>query len=174
MPGEESRRSMAIRGRPPRRAETDCRCHAECGRVAPVSQADLGKPCCRRERSPHTPAVGGCRAVPVETKTARRPARSNGDGPAGRSPAPHGRATWSAATSISAVGIADSIITRLAGVRQIGLRPTAAVIRYADSPADTATVAKALAVGYVLFGTIQRNADTYRITFSSCKARTAR
>ena len=63
-----------------------------------------------------------------------------------------------------AVGIADSIITRLAGVRHIGLRPTAAVIRYADSPPDTATVAKALAVGYVLFGTIQRNADTYRIS----------
>ncbi len=63
-----------------------------------------------------------------------------------------------------AVGIADSIITRLAGIRHIGLRPTAAVIRYADSPPDTATVAKALAVGYVLFGTIQRNGDTYRIT----------
>ena len=62
------------------------------------------------------------------------------------------------------VGIADSIITRLAGIRQIGLRPTAAVIGYADTPADTATVAKALAVGHVLFGTIQRNADTYRIT----------
>ena len=31
-------------------------------------------------------------------------------------------------------------------------------------PADTATVAKALGVGHVLFGTIQRNADTYRIT----------
>jgi TolB-like protein len=62
------------------------------------------------------------------------------------------------------IGIADSIITRLAGVRQIGLRPTAAVLRYADQPADPATVAKALAVGHVLVGTIQRNADTYRIT----------
>jgi serine/threonine protein kinase len=62
------------------------------------------------------------------------------------------------------VGIADSIITRLAAVRQIGLRPTAAVLGYAETPADTATVAKALAVGHVLFGTIQRNADTYRIT----------
>jgi serine/threonine protein kinase/TolB-like protein len=61
------------------------------------------------------------------------------------------------------VGIADSIITRLAGVHEIRLRPTAAVIGYADKTADTATVAKALAVGYVLFGTIQRNADTYRI-----------
>ena len=62
------------------------------------------------------------------------------------------------------VGIADSIITRLAAIRQIGLRPTAVVMGYADTPPDTATVAKALAVGHVLFGTIQRNADTYRIT----------
>ena len=62
------------------------------------------------------------------------------------------------------VGIADSIITRLAAIKQIGLRPTAAVIGYADKPADTATVTKALAVGHVLFGTIQRSADTYRIT----------
>ena len=63
-----------------------------------------------------------------------------------------------------AVGIADSIITRLAAVKQIGLRPTAAVLQYADAPADTARAAKALAVGHVLVGTIQRNSDTYRIT----------
>ena len=62
------------------------------------------------------------------------------------------------------VGIADSIITRLAAVRQIGLRPTAAVLAYADPSADTAGAAKALAVGHLLVGTIQRNADTYRIT----------
>ncbi len=62
------------------------------------------------------------------------------------------------------VGIADSIITRLAGLRQVGLRPTAAVLGYADAPADPATVAKALAVDRVLVGTIQRSADTYRIT----------
>ena len=61
------------------------------------------------------------------------------------------------------VGIADSIITRLAGVHEISLRPTAAVIGYAEESADTATVAKALDVQYVLFGTIQRNTDTYRI-----------
>jgi serine/threonine protein kinase/tetratricopeptide (TPR) repeat protein len=62
------------------------------------------------------------------------------------------------------VGIADSIITRLAAVRQIGLRPTAAVLRYADAPEEPGRVAEALAVGHVLVGTIQRNSDTYRIT----------
>jgi TolB-like protein len=62
------------------------------------------------------------------------------------------------------VGIADSIITRLAVVRQIGLRPTAAVLRYADAPEEPARVAEALAVGHVLVGTVQRNSDTYRIT----------
>ena len=75
-----------------------------------------------------------------------------------------GGATGTAGDEYLGIGIADSIITRLAGVRQIGLRPTAAVLRYADAPADPATVAKALSVGHVLVGTIQRNADTYRIT----------
>jgi len=62
------------------------------------------------------------------------------------------------------VGIADSIITRLAAIRQIGLRPTAAVLHYADTPPDTATVASELAVGYVLFGTIQLSGESYRVT----------
>jgi eukaryotic-like serine/threonine-protein kinase len=62
------------------------------------------------------------------------------------------------------VGIADSIITRLAAVRQIGLRPTAAVLRYSDPSVDIAAAAKTLSVDHVLLGTIQRNADTYRIT----------
>jgi TolB-like protein len=64
------------------------------------------------------------------------------------------------------VGIADSIITRLAAVRQIALRPTAAVLRYrySDPSADIAAAAKTLSVDHVLVGTIQRNADTYRIT----------
>jgi non-specific serine/threonine protein kinase len=62
------------------------------------------------------------------------------------------------------VGIADSIITRLAAIRQIGLRPTAAVLHYAETQADTATVARELAVGHVLFGTIRNSGDSYRIT----------
>ena len=63
------------------------------------------------------------------------------------------------------VGIADAIITRLATVRQIGLRPTTAVLSYADAPAGPAQVAKVLAVDHVLVGTIQRTPAAYRVTF---------
>ena len=62
------------------------------------------------------------------------------------------------------VGIADAIITRLATVRQISLRPTAAVLSYADAPAEPAAIASALAVDHVLVGTIQPAADAYRVT----------
>ena len=62
------------------------------------------------------------------------------------------------------VGIADAIITRLAAVRQISLRPTAAVLSYAVTPAEPAQVADALAVDHVLVGTIQPTATAYRVT----------
>lgn len=62
------------------------------------------------------------------------------------------------------VGIADAIITRLATVRQIGLRPTAAVLSYADAPVEPARVADTLAVDHVLVGTIQPTATAYRVT----------
>jgi len=63
------------------------------------------------------------------------------------------------------VAIADSIITRLATVRRIGLRPTTAVLSYANAPADPSQVATALAVDYLLTGTIQYSPSTYRVTF---------
>ena len=62
------------------------------------------------------------------------------------------------------VGVADAIITRLATVRQIGLRPTAAVLSYAAAPVDPARVAEALAVDHVLVGTIQPTDTAYRVT----------
>jgi serine/threonine-protein kinase len=63
------------------------------------------------------------------------------------------------------VAIADAIITRLAVVRQIGLRPTTAVLNYAKAPADPTQVAMALNVNYLLTGTIRRNSSAYRVTF---------
>jgi serine/threonine protein kinase len=62
------------------------------------------------------------------------------------------------------VAIADTIITRLAPVRQIGVRPTGAVLRYVDAPEEPARVATVLAVDHVLGGTVQRNTNTYRVT----------
>ncbi len=69
-----------------------------------------------------------------------------------------------------AVGIADAIITRLTTVRQIGLRPTTAVLSYASTSAEPAKVAEALAVDHVLVGTIQRTAAAYRTTFQLVKS----
>jgi TolB-like protein len=61
------------------------------------------------------------------------------------------------------LGIADAIITRLAIVRQIGLRPTAAVLSYVDAPVEPLRVAEALAVDHVLVGTIQPTDTAYRV-----------
>jgi serine/threonine-protein kinase len=63
------------------------------------------------------------------------------------------------------VAVADSIITRLATVRRIELRPTTAVLRYADGETDPMQAADALGVDHVLTGTIQESPSTYRLTF---------
>ena len=68
------------------------------------------------------------------------------------------------------VGIADAIITRLATVRQIGLRPTAAVLSYADASVEPALVADALDVDHVLAGTIQPTTTSYRVTLQLVQA----
>jgi len=67
-------------------------------------------------------------------------------------------------SSYLGVGVADAITARLAGTRRIGLRPTAAVLQYKDTQPDPAVVAQALGVQYLLLGTIQEAADTYRVS----------
>ena len=62
------------------------------------------------------------------------------------------------------VGIADAIITRLAGIRELALRPTTAVLPYAQVASDPAKVGTALKVDQVIVGTIQPTADTYRVS----------
>ncbi|MFN2445553.1 MAG: protein kinase [Vicinamibacterales bacterium] len=100
-------------------------------------------------RSPRTSSASATASTP-STQVAVLPLRVMGD--PGNSDAYLG------------VGIADAIITRLATVRQIGLRPTAAVLSYADTPAEPMTAARALSVDHVLVGTIQPSANTYRVT----------
>jgi DNA-binding winged helix-turn-helix (wHTH) protein/TolB-like protein len=70
----------------------------------------------------------------------------------------------SADSSYIGIGIADSITTRLANTRRITLRPTAAVLVYKDAQSDPVRVASALAVRYVLLGTIQPAEQTYRVS----------
>jgi TolB-like protein len=68
------------------------------------------------------------------------------------------------------VGIADAIITRLAGVRQLALRPTTAVLPYANQSPDPAQVGAALNVEHVIVGTIQPTATTYRVSLQLVRA----
>ena len=68
------------------------------------------------------------------------------------------------------VGIADAIITRLAAVRRIALRPTTAVLSYAAQSPDVAAVGAALAVDQVIVGTIQPTQSTYRVSLQMVRA----
>jgi DNA-binding winged helix-turn-helix (wHTH) protein/TolB-like protein/Tfp pilus assembly protein PilF len=66
--------------------------------------------------------------------------------------------------------LADAITTRLANVRQIGLRPTSAGLPYKDDQSDTSRVASALGVQYLLTGTIQPAEQVYRFSVQLVRA----
>lgn len=66
--------------------------------------------------------------------------------------------------------IADAITTRLANVRQIGLRPTSAGLPYKDDQSDTTRIAAALGVQYLLVGTIQPADQAYRFSVQLVRA----
>lgn len=67
-------------------------------------------------------------------------------------------------SGVLAIGIPDAIITRLAGVKQMRLRPTSAVLRYAGKDTDPREVGRALDVGYLLTGTVQAAGDRLRVS----------
>jgi len=73
-------------------------------------------------------------------------------------------------SSVLAIGIPDAIITRLAGVRQMRLRPTSAVLPYAGKDADPGEIGRALAVRYLLTGTVQAAADRLRVSVQLLRA----
>ena len=62
------------------------------------------------------------------------------------------------------VGMTDAIITRLTSLRNLAVRPTAAVLKYTKAPVDLAQAAKELGVESVLDGTYQRAGDRIRIS----------
>lgn len=61
------------------------------------------------------------------------------------------------------VAIADAVTTRLAGVAQLRLRPTTAVLPYQKQGIDSVRAGRALATDYVITGTVQRNGSHFRI-----------
>ena len=61
-------------------------------------------------------------------------------------------------------GLADAIISRLTALRNLAVRPTTSVQKYARMPADPAQVAQELKVDSVLAGNYQRLGKTTRIS----------
>ena len=62
------------------------------------------------------------------------------------------------------LGMADSLITKLSNLRQIVVRPTAAIHEYVDAPGDPVEAGDKLRVDAVLEGTIQQTAGQTRAT----------
>jgi serine/threonine-protein kinase len=62
------------------------------------------------------------------------------------------------------LGIAETLINKLGGLRQLIVRPLASVIRYGGQGQDPIAAGKELGVDVVLDGQIQRVGDRYRVT----------
>jgi len=62
------------------------------------------------------------------------------------------------------VGLSDSLITRLSQIRQLTVRPTSAITRYADHNSDPLTAGRQLGVQAVLDGRITRDHDRIRVS----------
>lgn len=62
------------------------------------------------------------------------------------------------------VGLADAIITRLASVRQLTVRPTSSITRYSDGAVDPLVAGRELGVDFVLDGRIRRFGERLRIS----------
>jgi TolB-like protein len=62
------------------------------------------------------------------------------------------------------LGLADALITRLSNVRQMIVRPTSAVLKYAQSNRDAIVIGQELNVTLVLEGSIRKSGERLRVT----------
>jgi DNA-binding winged helix-turn-helix (wHTH) protein/TolB-like protein len=62
------------------------------------------------------------------------------------------------------LGVPDALITRLGNIKQINIRPSSAVFRYAGQNVDAAQAGRELKVDAVLHGSIQRQGERVRIS----------
>jgi TolB-like protein/Flp pilus assembly protein TadD len=69
------------------------------------------------------------------------------------------------------LGMTDALITRLENVGQIRVRPTSAVLKYADTPPDMEAAGRELRVDALLEGKIQRAGDRIRVTVHLLRVR---
>ena len=68
------------------------------------------------------------------------------------------------------IGIADAIVTRLANVRSIRVRPTSAIMSLQRRTIDPVEVGRQLQVDHVLTGTVRRSGDAYRFSLQLIRA----
>jgi DNA-binding winged helix-turn-helix (wHTH) protein/TolB-like protein/Flp pilus assembly protein TadD len=68
------------------------------------------------------------------------------------------------------LGIADTLITKLSNFKQIAVRPTSAVRRYAARDQDPVAAGRELKVDSVLDGSIQQRGDRVRVTAQLARA----
>jgi DNA-binding winged helix-turn-helix (wHTH) protein/TolB-like protein len=61
------------------------------------------------------------------------------------------------------LGLADALITKLGSLKQVVVRPTSAVARFASAPADSIEIGRKLGVDAVLEGSIQESEGRLRI-----------
>lgn len=61
-------------------------------------------------------------------------------------------------------GMSDTLIAKLSNIRQISVRPTSTVIKYAGQSQDAQIIGRELGVDSVLEGTVQKAGDRVRVT----------
>jgi TolB-like protein len=61
------------------------------------------------------------------------------------------------------IGIADTLITRLSGLRHVVVRPTNAILKYVGTRPDPLAAGRELLVDAVLSGTIQHSGESIRV-----------
>jgi DNA-binding winged helix-turn-helix (wHTH) protein/TolB-like protein/Flp pilus assembly protein TadD len=68
------------------------------------------------------------------------------------------------------VGMADALITKLGTVKEITVRPTSSILRYANIDVDPEMAGKALEVKSLLDGRVQKSGDRIRVTLQLIRA----
>jgi TolB-like protein/predicted Ser/Thr protein kinase len=77
---------------------------------------------------------------------------------------PFGARALSQQIQFLGVGIPDAIISRLASVQQLALRPTMAILKYENGSDDPRDAGRALATDYVVTGILQEAGDRLRLS----------
>src|SRR5205807_2566400 len=68
------------------------------------------------------------------------------------------------------LGMADALITKLSSIREINVRPTSSILKFADAAQDPGAAGRELGVDSVLDGRVQKSGDRMRVTVQLMRA----